>query len=105
MKNPSTVPFQALRIEVNKEFDLVERFLERAPDALAPGGRLAVISFHSLEDRLVTRAMRQWSRPGIAGEDPLGRLLTKQAIVPGEDETRENPRARSARLRVFERGT
>ena len=102
-KNPATLPFQALRIEVNKEFDLIERFMEIVPGSIAPGGRLAVISFHSLEDKFVTRAMRTWSRPGLIGEAPFGRLLTKQAVVPGEAEIAENPRARSARLRVFER--
>ena len=102
-KNPATLPFQALRIEVNGEFSVLEEFLARAPGALAPGGRLAVISFHSLEDRLVTRAMRQWSRPGLAGEAPLGKLLTRHAVTPQEAELQMNPRARSARMRVFER--
>ncbi|MCB0324044.1 MAG: 16S rRNA (cytosine(1402)-N(4))-methyltransferase RsmH [Bdellovibrionales bacterium] len=107
--HPATVPFQALRIAVNNEFQALEQFLAAAPDFLAPGGRLLVISFHSLEDKLVAGKMRQWSRVDTAPrglpslERPLGRLLTRKAVEADPDEIRDNPRARSARLRVFER--
>ena len=110
-QNPATVPFQALRIAVNDEFGEVKRFLESAQSLLAVGGRLGIISFHSLEDELVTRAMRTWSRevraPKALGAgiitSAFGTLLTKHAVVPTESEAESNPRARSARFRVFER--
>ncbi len=110
-QNPATVPFQALRIAVNDEFGEVKRFLEHAPSLLAVGGRLGIISFHSLEDELVTREMRRWSREVRAPKSlgagiitpAFGELLTKHAVVPTESEAEANPRARSARFRVFER--
>jgi 16S rRNA (cytosine1402-N4)-methyltransferase len=107
-RHPATVPFQALRIEVNQEFAKLERFLDFAGELLAPQGRLAVISFHSAEDQIVTRVMRRWSRSDSdrfapVPARPFGTLLTKQAIFPREEEMSANPRARSARLRVFER--
>lgn len=110
-KNPATVPFQALRIAVNQELESLRTFLDKAINYLAPGGRLAVISFHSLEDRIVTRKMRYWGRieqvprrlPTTAVETARGRLLSKQAIHPNEQEILRNPRARSARMRVFEK--
>ena len=106
-RNPATLPFQSLRLEVNDELGVIQRFLSAAPEHLAPGARLAVISFHSLEDKYVTQAMRRWSKPteGDARRPgpAFGRLLTKNAIVPTEKESSENPRARSARMRVFER--
>lgn len=110
-QHPATVPFQALRIAVNDEFEQIGAFLEKASGLLAAGGRLAVISFHSLEDQVVTQTMRRWSRAeGLPRElrhaidsRPLGKLLTQDAVVPGEHEIDENPRARSARLRVFEK--
>lgn len=110
-QNPATVPFQALRIAVNDEFGEVKRFLASAQSLLAVGGRLGIISFHSLEDELVTRAMRGWSRevraPKALGAGVMtpafGTLLTKHAVVPTESEAESNPRARSARFRVFER--
>jgi len=92
--HPATKTFQALRIAVNKELDNLARFLKDAPDVLKPGGRLVVISFHSLEDRLVKRAFK---------EDSRLRALTKKPVVPKEEEIRENPRARSAKLRAAER--
>lgn len=107
-RNPATLPFQALRIEVNQELAKLQSFLDLAPTYLAPGGRLAVISFHSSEDKVVTQTMRRWSRRELSpfpSDDraPFGTLLTKQAVVPSEEEIQANPRARSARLRVFER--
>ncbi len=104
--------FQALRIAVNRELVSLERALPALRDALAPGARLVVISYHSLEDRLVKRAYREWSRecicpPGIpecrCRGRALGRLLTRSPIRPSADEVFRNPRARSARLRAWER--
>lgn len=112
--DPATRSFQALRIRVNDELGEVERALEAAVRLLAPGGRLVVVSFHSLEDRLVKRFMQQAagrapspSRHHPGGLDvraPAGfRLLTPRAGRPGEAETRANPRSRSARLRALAR--
>ena len=110
-KHPATRTFQALRIHVNDELGQLERVLPRAMAALAPGGRLAVISFHSLEDRMVKRFLRDHSRddPAWAGlpmvpEAARARLrLVGRAVFPGEEEVRRNPRARSAVLRAAER--
>jgi len=95
--HPATRTFQALRIFVNRELDDLRRLLEAAPQLLKPGGRLVVISFHSLEDRIVKDAMREGAK--------LGRykLLTKKPVTPGEEEIGRNPRARSAKLRAAER--
>jgi 16S rRNA (cytosine1402-N4)-methyltransferase len=105
--NSSTVPFQALRIAVNDELSSLTKFLVHAINLLSENGRLIIISFHSGEDTLVTRAMRWWSSQrgqGLHQEDaPLGKLLTPKAVLPSEEETNFNPRSRSARLRVFER--
>lgn len=92
--HPATRVFQALRIAVNAELEVLETFLNQAPQWLVPGGRLAVISFHSLEDRIVKHRLR---------EDERLRVLTKKPIVPQEDEIQQNPRARSAKLRIAER--
>jgi 16S rRNA (cytosine1402-N4)-methyltransferase len=104
-KNPATRTFQALRITVNDELGEIERFLDVAADCLRPGGRLVVIAFHSLEDRIVKRRLRELAGRGGAGSsDPaVLRLLTKHVVVPGDEERRSNPRARSARLRAAER--
>jgi len=96
--HPATRTFQALRIAVNGELDRLDRFLERAPAALAPGGRLAVISYHSLEDRRVKRAFVEAERLGIL------RRLTKKPVTPSEEEIFDNPRSRSAKLRAAEKG-
>ena len=106
--HPATVPFQAIRMEVNDELGNIERFLVAARERLAPGARLAVLTFHSLEDELVTRTMRAWGRaePGKRGlpAGPLfGTVLTRDAICASSEEIERNSRARSARLRVFER--
>jgi 16S rRNA (cytosine1402-N4)-methyltransferase len=111
--HPATRTFQALRIAVNRELDQLERFLAGFPDLLAPGGRCAIISFHSLEDRLVKHRFRDlaWTSslpPHIAeraGERTTAvcELVTRKAIVAGDAEIAGNPRARSARLRVCER--
>jgi len=104
-KNPATRTFQALRITVNDELGEIERFLDVAADCLRPGGRLVVIAFHSLEDRIVKRRLRELAgRGGPGSSNPaLLRLLTKHVVVPGDEERRSNPRARSARLRAAER--
>ena len=97
--DPATRTFQALRIWVNRELDGLDRFLEQAVNRLRAGGRLAVITFHSLEDRIVKHTLR-----ALAQRDgSVLRILTKKPIVPGEDEVRRNPRARSAKLRAAER--
>jgi 16S rRNA (cytosine1402-N4)-methyltransferase len=111
--HPATRTFQALRIAVNAELDQLERLLADFPDHLAPGGRCAVISFHSLEDRLVKHRFRDlaWtsSLPAHlaerAGERvaPVCELVTRKAIVASDAEITTNPRARSARLRACER--
>jgi 16S rRNA (cytosine1402-N4)-methyltransferase len=92
--DPSTRTFQALRIAVNDELRSLDIALERLPDCLRPGGRLAIISFHSLEDRRVKEAFR---------DDPRLKNLTRKPIRPGEVELAVNPRSRSAKLRVAER--
>lgn len=110
--HPATRSFQALRIAVNSELDAVTQVLPQAVAALKPGGRLAVISFHSLEDRLVKQYFRQESRdcicpPGqpvcTCGHTASLRELTRKPVQPGEQEIEANPRSRSARLRVVVR--
>jgi len=95
--HPATRVFQALRMAVNRELESLEQFLRHAPDCLAPGGRLVVISFHSLEDRLVKQSFQSWNREGRM------RNLTRHVVRPGPAEVRANPRSRSARLRACER--
>ena len=95
--HPATRSFQALRMAVNRELESLEQFLRNAPGCLAPGGRLVVISFHSLEDRLVKQSFQSWNREGRL------RNLTRHVVRPGPEEVRANPRSRSARLRAAER--
>jgi 16S rRNA (cytosine1402-N4)-methyltransferase len=92
--HPATRTFQALRIVVNDELGVLEKFLEKAPPALVPGGRIAIISFHSLEDRLVKHSLRN---------NPLLKVITKKPITAQDEEIANNPRARSAKLRIAER--
>ena len=108
-RHPATRTFQALRIAVNDELGMLERFLERVPGWLAPGGRLCIISYHSLEDRMVKRSLRAWADPCtcpprlpvcVCGKKPLFTLLGKKAQKPAGEEIETNPRARSARMRV-----
>jgi 16S rRNA (cytosine1402-N4)-methyltransferase len=112
--HPATRSFQALRIKVNDELGEIERALEQAVSLLSPGGRLVVVSFHSLEDRIVKRFMGEATgrTPGPSRHDPRGlmarraaqfRLVTPRALRPSQAEIAENPRARSARLRAVER--
>lgn len=96
-RHPATRCFQALRMAVNDELGQLRCFLEHIWPCLATGGRLAIISFHSLEDRLVKHAMRQWAKSGEA------RLVTRKPLSPTEAEIAANPRAASAKLRVAER--
>ena len=97
--NPATKTFQALRIAVNQELDPLAGALSDAVALLNPGGRLCVIAFHSLEDRIVKRTFKALTR----AEAARVRLVTKRPIVPGREEIRMNPRSRSAKLRVVER--
>ncbi len=97
--DPATRTFQALRIWVNGELDGLEAFLETAVTSVAIGGRVAVIAFHSLEDRVVKQTFRRLAQQ----EPPTVQLVTRRPVVPGEDEAATNARARSARLRVVER--
>ncbi len=110
--HPATRTFQALRIAVNQELESIERALPDAVEALMPGGRLAVIAFHSLEDRIVKRFLQQESRDCICppeypvcrcGHVRTVRLVTRKPVVPSEAEIATNPRSRSAKLRVAEK--
>lgn len=110
--HPATQTFQALRMEVNQEPEEINALLDFAIENLRPGGRLAVISFHSLEDRPVKQRFREWERPChcpsdlprcVCGRQALGVSLQRKPIVAGAEEIEQNPRSRSARLRVFER--
>jgi len=98
-QHPARRSFQALRIEVNGELDQLEASLPQAGQVLAPGGRLVALSYHSLEDRVVKRALGEASR----GETPRLRVLTKHPVTPSERELAENPRSSAAKLRAAER--
>jgi 16S rRNA (cytosine1402-N4)-methyltransferase len=100
--HPATRTFQALRLAVNEELSSLETFLRECPDLLKPGGRLGVISFHSLEDRIVKEHFRRWGKRG-KGETPPFRILTPKPVAPSSEEIRFNPRARSAKLRAIEK--
>lgn len=111
--HPARRTFQALRIEVNDELAPLRAALEDAAGMLSPGGRLCVIAFHSLEDRIVKQTFRTLQNPCVCppsfpvcvcGRKPLGRQLTGKPITAGAEELERNPRSRSATLRVFERG-
>jgi 16S rRNA (cytosine1402-N4)-methyltransferase len=95
--HPATRTFQALRIFVNRELDEIRALLEAAPGLLKPSGRLVVISFHSLEDRIAKDSLREGAQKGI------WEILTKKPVIAGEEETERNPRSRSAKLRAAER--
>lgn len=101
--------FQALRIEVNGEMDSLRRFLESSVDLLRTGGRLAVITYHSIEDRMVKNFMKTGNVDGIEEKDFFGRvsspwkMVTRSPITPSEDEVERNPRSRSAKLRVAQK--
>lgn len=110
--HPLTLVFQGLRIAVNEELSVLRIFLDKAIDSLEKGGRLAVISFHSLEDRIVKNAMRfaasdKWETSGIGGlfrdKEPVVSMITKKPIEASDKEVQNNPRSRSAKLRVVEK--
>ena len=110
--HPARKTFQALRIAVNGELDRLEEGLLAGFGLLKPGGRLAVITFHSLEDRIVKRRMADWCQGCVCPKDfpvcvcgrkPQGKLVCKKGVAPSEEELAENPRGRSARLRVIEK--
>lgn len=95
--HPATRVFQALRIAVNDELGVIEEALPKALDLLEAKGRIAVISFHSLEDRIIKHTFQQWTENG------LGTIITKKPIIPSEEEILKNSRSRSSKLRVFEK--
>jgi 16S rRNA (cytosine1402-N4)-methyltransferase len=95
--HPATKTFQAIRIEVNKELEHLKEALIKLPTLLNPGGRIAVISFHSLEDRIVKHTLRYFEKEGTL------KVLTKKPITPSEEEIKRNPASRSAKLRVAEK--
>jgi 16S rRNA (cytosine1402-N4)-methyltransferase len=110
--DPATRTFQALRIAVNRELHHLRLFMERIPDLLKSGGRLAILTYHSLEDRLVKQSFTGWERgctcppdfpECVCGKRPLFRRVLKKGLKPSREEIEENPRARSAQLRVAER--
>ena len=107
--HPATVVFQALRIAVNNELAEIEALLDALPKVVRPGGRAAIICFHSLEDKFVAKRMRSWEGekgpanwPGASERPGIGKLLTRKAVTPSESEVAANPASRSALLRVFE---
>lgn len=109
--HPAKRTFQAIRIEVNGELEVLQRAIDAAAARLSVGGRLCIITFHSLEDRIVKEAFRKQENPCICppqfpvcvcGRKPLGRVITKKPILPSKEESEENPRSRSAKLRVLE---
>ena len=108
--HPARRTFQAIRIEVNAELDVLKSTLEDAFDILAPGGRIAIITFHSLEDRIVKEQFAKWCQGCtcpkefpvcVCGKKPKGKAF--KSISPSKEELEENPRARSSRLRIFEK--
>lgn len=112
--HPSRQTFQALRIECNGELEALQDSMDEFIDMLNPGGRLCVITFHSLEDRIVKNAFRRNEAPCtcppefpvcVCGKASRGTVVTRKPIVPGEKELSENSRSRSAKLRVFEKGS
>lgn len=110
--HPAKKTFQAIRIECNKELEVLKESLDAMIDLLKPGGRLCIITFHSLEDRIVKRAFKKNENPCtcppnfpvcVCGNVSKGKQLTRKPIIPGEKELNENKRAKSSKLRVFER--
>lgn len=110
--HPAKRTFQAIRIELNQELEVLQNTLDDMIELLNPGGRLCIITFHSLEDRIVKTIFRTNENPCtcpsnfpvcVCGNKPKGRLAVKKPIVPGEEELEENKRSKSSKLRVFER--
>lgn len=113
-QHPARRTFQAIRIAVNQELAALEHLLEQAPALLKPAGRLCIITFHSLEDRIVKETFRTWENPCTCPRDfpvctcgrrPSGHQVDRKGVIAAEDELNSNPRARSARLRCFEKMT
>ena len=110
--HPSKKTFQAIRIEVNRELDILKNVIDDLIDLLAPGGRLCIISFHSLEDRIVKQAFKEAEDPCICppdfpvcvcGRKSKGNVVTRKPVTAGEEELENNQRAHSAKLRIFEK--
>ena len=110
--HPAKQTFQAIRIELNRELEVLRDSLDDMIDFLNPGGRLCIITFHSLEDRIVKNAFRKNEHPCtcppdfpvcVCGKTPKGKVVTRKPLLPGEGELEENSRSKSAKLRVFER--
>lgn len=110
--HPAKRTFQAIRIELNCELDVLEHTLDDMVDLLNPGGRLCIITFHSLEDRIVKTHFKNYERPCtcpkdfpvcVCGKTPKGRCVTRKPVLPTEAELEENSRAKSAKMRVFEK--
>ena len=110
--HPAKRTFQAIRIELNRELDVLRDSLDGMIDLLDDGGRLCIITFHSLEDRIVKTIFRKNENPCtcppefpvcVCGKKPKGRVITRKPVLPGEEEMEENPRSKSAKLRIFER--
>ena len=110
--HPSKKTFQAIRIELNRELEVLENSLDKMIEMLNPGGRLSIITFHSLEDRIVKNIFRKNMNPCVCppnfpvctcGKKPMGKVITRKPIVPSDMELVENKRAKSSKLRVFER--
>ncbi len=110
--HPAKKTFQALRIELNRELNVLQDSLEGMIDKLAPSGRFCIITFHSLEDRIVKTAFKRAEQPCtcppsfpvcVCGKKPLGTVITRKPILPSEKELSENSRSKSAKLRIFEK--
>lgn len=110
--HPSKKTFQAIRIECNRELEVLRDSLDTMMEMLNPGGRLCIITFHSLEDRIVKSAFKKQENPCtcppefpvcVCGKQPLGKVITKKPILPSAEELEENSRSKSAKLRVFEK--
>lgn len=110
--HPSKRTFQAIRIECNRELEVLKNSLEEMITFLNPGGRICIITFHSLEDRIVKSAFKKQENPCtcppnfpvcMCGKKPLGRVITRKPILPSAEELEENSRSKSAKLRIFER--
>lgn len=110
--HPSKKTFQAIRIACNRELEVLQQALDAFTDFLNPGGRFCIITFHSLEDRIVKTAFKKYENPCtcppdfpvcVCGNKPKGRVVTRKPILPGEEELAVNKRSKSAKLRVFEK--
>ena len=110
--HPAKRTFQAIRIELNQELEVLKNSLDAMIDLLNPGGRLCIITFHSLEDRIVKSAFRKNENPCtcpsdfpvcVCGKISKGSIITRKPILPSKEEMEENSRAKSAKLRIFER--